>query len=59
MEIDRRENTIAAISTAVSNSGIGIIRVSGNEAILIIDRIFECKRKKLKEVPSHTVHYGV
>ena len=59
MEIDRRENTIAAISTAVSNSGIGIIRVSGNEAILIIDRIFECKRKKLKEVPSHTVHYGI
>lgn len=59
MEVDRQENTIAAISTAVSNSGIGIIRVSGNKAILIIDRIFEGKGKSLKEVSSHTAHYGV
>ena len=44
-------DTIAAIATALTNSGIGIIRVSGNEAFDIVDRIFrpKNKRKKLKE----------
>lgn len=50
-------DTIAAIATALTNSGIGIIRVSGNEAFDIVDRIFrpKNKRKKLKEkrhIPS-------
>lgn len=53
-------NTIAAISSAVGNSGIGIIRVSGEEAIEIVDKIFVSnkKHKKLCDVDSHTVHYG-
>ncbi len=52
--------TIAAISSAAGNSGIGIIRVSGDEAIEIVDKIFKSnkKDKKLRNVDSHTVHYG-
>lgn len=53
-------DTIAAISTSAGNSGIGIIRVSGSEAIEIVDKIFQSnkKGKKLIDVNSHTVHYG-
>lgn len=53
-------DTIAAIATALTNSGIGIIRVSGNEAFDIVDRIFrpKNKKKKLKEEKTYTVHYG-
>lgn len=53
-------DTIAAIATALTNSGIGIIRVSGNEAFDIVDRIFrpKNKRKKIKEEKTYTVHYG-
>ena len=52
--------TIAAISTAVSASGIGIIRISGPEVMDIISRIYRSKggKKKIKEVPTHTIHYG-
>ena len=53
-------DTIAAIATAVSNSGIGIIRISGNEAFTVADRIFHPKKEseKVSEMASHTVHYG-
>lgn len=53
-------DTIAAIATAMSNSGIGIIRISGNDAIQIISKIFKCKKKgkKIEDQPTHTVHYG-
>lgn len=53
-------DTIAAISSAAGNSGIGIIRVSGDEAIEVVDKIFRPanKNKKLTNVESHTVHYG-
>ena len=52
--------TIAAIATALSASGISIIRISGEEAIAIADRIFMTKGKKhiLRDVKSHTIHYG-
>lgn len=55
-----RTDTIAAISTAMSNSGIGIIRISGPEAFDVADRIYRSKKgaKKLQEQPSHTIHYG-
>lgn len=54
------KETIAAIATGMSNSGIGIIRMSGPEAISIADRIFVSARKnfKLSEAATHTVHYG-
>ena len=53
-------DTIAAISSAAGNSGIGIIRVSGDEAIEVVDKIFRPanKNKKLANVESHTIHYG-
>lgn len=54
-----KTDTIAAIATALSPSGIGIIRISGDEAIETADRIFRSKSgKKIVEVKSHTVHYG-
>lgn len=55
------EGTIAAISTGnITNSGIGIIRMSGEDAIIIADKFFQAKKsqKKLKDVPTHTIHYG-
>lgn len=55
-----KNDTIAAIATALSDSGIGIIRISGDDAIYIVDSIFRspsCKRI-LTKVQSHTVHYG-
>ena len=53
-------NTIAAIATAVSNAGISIIRISGEDALTIIDKIYKPKNgnKKLSQVASHTIHYG-
>ncbi|MFC7678964.1 tRNA uridine-5-carboxymethylaminomethyl(34) synthesis GTPase MnmE [Paenibacillus sp. GCM10028914] len=50
-------DTIAAISTAVGEGGIAIIRVSGPEAIIEVEKIFKSKTK-LSEADSHTVHYG-
>lgn len=53
------EDTIAAIATAMSPSGIGIIRISGEEAVTVADRIFKSKNgKKLCEMESHRVVYG-
>lgn len=55
-----KTDTIAAIATAVSDSGIGIIRISGEEAIKIADGLYRSKngKKKLSQVASHTIHYG-
>lgn len=54
-----KTDTIAAIATAMSSSGIGIVRISGEEAVLVADRIFEMKNhKKLSEMPTHSIHYG-
>lgn len=53
-------DTIAAIATAASNSGIGIIRVSGGEAISVVHKIYQNKDKiqSLNRYASHTIHYG-
>ena len=55
-----RTDTIAAIATAVSDSGIGIIRISGDDAIAVADSIYRSKdnKKRLTKVDSHTIHYG-
>ena len=55
------DDTIAAISTAVGESGIGIVRVSGPEAFRIGDRVFFPARRNtcLADASSHTVHYGL
>ncbi len=49
-------DTIAAISTSLGVGAISIVRVSGNEAISIVNKIF--KGINLEEVPTHTIHYG-
>jgi tRNA modification GTPase len=52
-------DTIAAISTPMGEGAIAIVRLSGDEAIAIADRIFKSPSgKRLKDVPSHTIHYG-
>lgn len=53
-------DTIAAIATAMGNSGIGIVRISGDAAIKIADKIFRTKNGKLKirDAATHTIHYG-
>ena len=54
-----KTDTIAAISTAMTNSGIGIVRISGEGAFDIIDKIYKGKKKKvLSNQKSHTIHYG-
>lgn len=50
-------DTIAAISTGLSEGGIGVIRISGDEAIEICDKVFKGKQK-LSDVMSHTIQYG-
>ena len=51
------QDTIAAISTGMTNSGIGIVRISGSEALEIADRVYKGK-ETITEVPTHTIHYG-
>lgn len=52
-------DTIAAIATAVKDSGISIIRISGVDAVAVADRVFEAKNgRKLTEAKSHMLQYG-
>ena len=55
-----KSDTIAAIATAMTPAGIGIIRISGEDAFKIIDKIYKSKNgnKLLSQSDSHTVHYG-
>lgn len=55
-----RIDTIAAIATGLSNAGISIIRISGEDAFSVIDRIYRSKTgsKILSKEKSHTIHYG-
>ena len=53
------DDTIAAISTPLGQGGIGIVRLSGRDAVKIADRIFiSPKKKKIKQTPSHRIIYG-
>ena len=58
--MQEQSDTIAAIATAVSSSGIGIVRISGEGALAVLSRIFYPAKKELNvmELPSHTVTYG-
>ncbi|MCM1183904.1 MAG: tRNA uridine-5-carboxymethylaminomethyl(34) synthesis GTPase MnmE [Roseburia sp.] len=55
-----KTDTIAAVATAVNDSGIGIIRVSGEDAIALVDNLYRSKenKKRLSAMKSHTIHYG-
>src|SRR5690606_15404074 len=50
------QDTICATATAPGTGALGIIRVSGNESLSIVNKIF--KGKNLEKSASHTVHYG-
>ena len=52
-----KKETIAAISTGMTDSGIGIVRISGDEAFDIADRIYTGK-EKIKDAAANTIHYG-
>jgi len=53
------EDTIAAIATPPGQGGIGIVRLSGAQALAVAGRIFRMKNgKMIADVPTHTVHYG-
>ena len=52
-------DTIAAISTGMTSSGIGIVRLSGPDAVTIADKVYDSgSGKKLEDMPTHTIHYG-
>ncbi len=51
-------DTIAAISTPPGEGGIGIVRLSGDEALDIAEKVYRLGDKKLSDQLSHTIHYG-
>ncbi len=55
-----KTDTIAAIATAMSDSGIGIVRVSGEDAVTIVDKIYRNSKQErtLTRYATHTIHYG-
>lgn len=55
-----KTETIAAIATGLSNAGISIVRISGENAVELTDKIFSSKKENfhLSEARSHTIHYG-
>lgn len=55
-----KTDTITAIATAMSNAGISVIRMSGEESLKIIDQIFKFKNSNrlISNEKSHTIHYG-
>lgn len=53
------DDTIVGIATPAGSGGIGIIRLSGEEAITIVDKVFITKKQKpLKDLKSHRIYYG-
>jgi tRNA modification GTPase len=53
--MQRTTDTIAAVATAPGQSGIGIVRVSGEDAIQIVQKIFD---RDIADAETHTIHYG-
>ena len=54
-----KKDTIAAIATAMSSSGIGIVRISGEDSLEIIQKIYKGKKEKnFKDEKTYTIHYG-
>ena len=57
MSTSLNEDTIAAVATPFGNGAISIIRISGPESFLLVDKIFDGK-KKIADAATHTIHYG-
>ena len=56
MSITKEFDTITAISTPLGEGAIGIVRLSGTDAVAIANKVF--KGKNLETVASHTINYG-
>lgn len=56
MSITKEFDTITAISTPLGEGAIGIVRLSGTDALAIAQSVF--KGKNLEQVASHTINYG-
>src|SRR5512134_964428 len=53
------QDTICAVSTPPGEGGIGIVRMSGRDALVIASKVFRSRSKKgLEHAGSHTLHYG-
>ncbi len=57
MSTSLNEDTIAAVATPFGNGALSIIRISGPESFLLVDKIFDGK-KKIADAATHTIHYG-
>ena len=55
-----KSDTIAAIATGMTDSGIGIVRISGEDAVMIVDKFYRSKSGKycFHDFKSHSIHYG-
>lgn len=55
-----KSDTIAAVATGMTDSGIGIVRISGDDSIDVVDKIYRSKSGKyhFRDFKSHTIHYG-
>ena len=59
MKLQNFDDTIVAIATAVGESGIGIVRISGKQALAVADEIFVSREnKKPSSFKTYTTHYG-
>jgi len=59
MRISNIDDTIAAVATPIGESGIGIVRLSGKEALAVADKIFVSKGgQKPSSFKTYTTHYG-
>lgn len=56
--MENSENTIVAISTALGNGGISIIRISGSRAVEFADKVFSCKEKSVKDFTPRMLYLG-
>ena len=59
MELFDQDRTIAAVATAPGTGGIGIVRISGPQAVAVADTVFRTPSgKKLASLRTHTINYG-
>lgn len=53
------DDTIAAVSTAMAPAGIGIVRISGNDAFEVADRVFRAKKERKKAFRGQIAHHSL
>src|SRR5687767_9669259 len=58
MRILAREDTIVAIATPLGEGGLGVVRLSGPDALKLAPQFFHSRQRHLEEAPSHTLTHG-